>query len=142
MLRGTVRSARRRTLATYGALLLSGLWHGASWNFVLWGAFHASLLWVYREVTPRIPRSLSLRTTSGKLRRKGSSRASIANAILRIGGLAFSQRSKKCDFMFYVSESIENQSLEGSGGHLLGSNFLRFFKVDSKTCFLLIFGSI
>ena len=24
--------------------LLSGLWHGASWNFVLWGAFHAACL--------------------------------------------------------------------------------------------------
>ena len=24
--------------------LLSGLWHGASWNFVVWGAFHGSFL--------------------------------------------------------------------------------------------------
>jgi alginate O-acetyltransferase complex protein AlgI len=24
--------------------LISGLWHGASWNFVLWGAFHGSFL--------------------------------------------------------------------------------------------------
>jgi len=24
--------------------LLSGLWHGASWNFVLWGAYHGSFL--------------------------------------------------------------------------------------------------
>ena len=57
-LRGADRSRRRRTLATYGALLLSGLWHGASWNFVLWGAFHASLLWLYRNAQPRIPRVL------------------------------------------------------------------------------------
>lgn len=27
---------------------LSGLWHGASWNFVLWGFFHALILIVYR----------------------------------------------------------------------------------------------
>jgi hypothetical protein len=26
---------------------LSGLWHGASWNFVLWGAYHASLFFLY-----------------------------------------------------------------------------------------------
>lgn len=25
-------------------MLLGGLWHGAAWNFVLWGAFHGSLL--------------------------------------------------------------------------------------------------
>jgi len=24
--------------------LLSGLWHGASWNFVIWGAFHGAFL--------------------------------------------------------------------------------------------------
>lgn len=29
-------------------LLLGGLWHGASWNFVLWGAFHGMLLVTYR----------------------------------------------------------------------------------------------
>lgn len=27
---------------------LSGLWHGASWNFVVWGIFHGCLLIVYR----------------------------------------------------------------------------------------------
>lgn len=29
-------------------MLLGGLWHGASWNFVLWGAFHGVLLALYR----------------------------------------------------------------------------------------------
>lgn len=28
--------------------LLSGLWHGSSWNFVLWGAFHGSFLVIER----------------------------------------------------------------------------------------------
>lgn len=28
--------------------LLSGLWHGASWNFVLWGGYHGLLLWGQR----------------------------------------------------------------------------------------------
>jgi len=32
-------------LATF---LLSGLWHGASWNFVLWGLYHGTLLVVTR----------------------------------------------------------------------------------------------
>ena len=32
----------------YLSMLLAGLWHGAAWNFVLWGAFHASLLTAYR----------------------------------------------------------------------------------------------
>ncbi len=29
-------------------MLLGGLWHGASWNFVLWGAYHGVLLIVFR----------------------------------------------------------------------------------------------
>lgn len=29
---------------------LSGLWHGAAWNFVLWGVFHAVILFAYHRV--------------------------------------------------------------------------------------------
>lgn len=44
--------------ATYGAMLTSGFWHGASWTFVLWGAYHATLITGYRLVTPKIPKVL------------------------------------------------------------------------------------
>ncbi len=38
---GGNRKGKRRTyLNLWICFLLSGLWHGASWNFVLWGAFH------------------------------------------------------------------------------------------------------
>lgn len=30
------------------AMLLAGLWHGAAWTFVLWGAYHGLLLCLYR----------------------------------------------------------------------------------------------
>ena len=29
-------------------MLLGGLWHGAAWNFVIWGAFHGLILSIYR----------------------------------------------------------------------------------------------
>lgn len=29
-------------------MLLGGLWHGAAWNFVLWGAYHGIILSIYR----------------------------------------------------------------------------------------------
>ena len=29
-------------------MLLGGLWHGAAWHFVLWGAYHGTLLILYR----------------------------------------------------------------------------------------------
>jgi D-alanyl-lipoteichoic acid acyltransferase DltB (MBOAT superfamily) len=44
--------------ATFGAMLLSGLWHGASWTFVLWGAYHATLITAYRAVTRHIPQHI------------------------------------------------------------------------------------
>jgi len=42
---------RQGTIATYRNLiltmLLGGLWHGASWNFVFWGSYHGILLICY-----------------------------------------------------------------------------------------------
>ena len=29
-------------------MLLGGLWHGAAWNFVIWGAYHGALLVLYK----------------------------------------------------------------------------------------------
>jgi D-alanyl-lipoteichoic acid acyltransferase DltB (MBOAT superfamily) len=31
-------------------MLMAGLWHGARWNFVLWGAYYAALLTLYHAV--------------------------------------------------------------------------------------------
>jgi alginate O-acetyltransferase complex protein AlgI len=48
---------RHGTLRTYANLmltmLLGGLWHGASWTFVVWGLYHGLLLAVHRAV--RLP---------------------------------------------------------------------------------------
>ena len=40
-------------------MLLGGLWHGAAWNFVAWGAYHGALLCGYRLLSGRAPRFLS-----------------------------------------------------------------------------------
>ena len=36
-------------------MLLGGLWHGASWNFVLWGGYHGGLLAVHRMTVAERP---------------------------------------------------------------------------------------
>lgn len=42
---GGNRVSRARLYFNLGTVfLISGLWHGASWNFVLWGAFHGAFL--------------------------------------------------------------------------------------------------
>jgi len=54
---------RGGSLFTYRNLMLTmmlgGLWHGARWNFVLWGVYHGLLLVVFRLVAqmpgPRLP---------------------------------------------------------------------------------------
>lgn len=45
--RGGTRSTGRNLLLT---MLLGGLWHGAAWNFILWGALHGGGLVVERMV--------------------------------------------------------------------------------------------
>jgi D-alanyl-lipoteichoic acid acyltransferase DltB (MBOAT superfamily) len=42
-------------------MLLGGLWHGASWNFVLWGGLHGGALAAERKLGPDAPRSLAMR---------------------------------------------------------------------------------
>lgn len=43
--RGSGRATYRNLFLT---MLLGGLWHGAAWNYVLWGAYHGSILVLYR----------------------------------------------------------------------------------------------
>ena len=38
---------KRRYLNLFITMLLGGLWHGANWTFVLWGAYHGTLLIIY-----------------------------------------------------------------------------------------------
>jgi len=50
--------SRHGTWTTYRNLLvtmlLGGLWHGAGWNFVLWGLYHGALLSVHRALAPAL----------------------------------------------------------------------------------------
>ncbi len=63
---------RRGTARTYvnlaAVMLLGGLWHGAAWNFVIWGGFHGVLLAAERtrggeQATAGLPRVVRVMTT-------------------------------------------------------------------------------
>ena len=41
---GSRCSAARRTLNILAVWILTGLWHGSAWNFVLWGLYHFAIL--------------------------------------------------------------------------------------------------
>ena len=44
---GNRKGPRRQILNLFLTMLLGGLWHGAAWTFVAWGAIHGALLSVY-----------------------------------------------------------------------------------------------
>jgi D-alanyl-lipoteichoic acid acyltransferase DltB (MBOAT superfamily) len=46
----------KMTRATYISMTLSAIWHGASWTFVIWGLFWATLMTGYRIVQRPIPK--------------------------------------------------------------------------------------
>ena len=58
---GSRKGAMRAHVAMWGTMLLSGLWHGAAWTFVLWGAYHAVVLSFERltDLPRRLPRPLA-----------------------------------------------------------------------------------
>jgi len=49
---GVVKTYRNLMLT----MLLGGLWHGAAWNFVIWGAFHGSILMIWHRIQSQIGR--------------------------------------------------------------------------------------
>jgi alginate O-acetyltransferase complex protein AlgI len=67
---GGNRGSPRRTYANLAiVMLLGGLWHGAQWTFVIWGAAHGTLLalerWYgKRPIFWRLPRPLPLLLTN------------------------------------------------------------------------------
>lgn len=62
--RGGALQTNRNLMLT---MLLGGLWHGANWTFILWGALHGLLLCGYRAVVPTVPESQM--TWAGRLGR-------------------------------------------------------------------------
>jgi D-alanyl-lipoteichoic acid acyltransferase DltB (MBOAT superfamily) len=50
--RTTAGRVARNLVITF---LLSGLWHGASWNFILWGTFHGGLVAAWPHLAKGVP---------------------------------------------------------------------------------------
>ncbi len=57
---GNRKGKPRQYLNLWLVMLLGGLWHGASWNFVLWGALHGSALAVHKFYADYIRPKISL----------------------------------------------------------------------------------
>ena len=62
---GGNRCSKRRQLINLAVVwLLTGLWHGSAWNFVLWGVYHGIFVilekFVLKDFLPKIPKTLRI----------------------------------------------------------------------------------
>ena len=62
---GGNRCAKHRQLINLAVVwLLTGLWHGSAWNFVLWGVYHGIFVilekFVLKDFLPKIPKALRI----------------------------------------------------------------------------------
>jgi D-alanyl-lipoteichoic acid acyltransferase DltB (MBOAT superfamily) len=65
---GGNRRGRRRTYRNLMiTMLLGGLWHGAAWTFVFWGAFHGAWLCLHRALRPALQRARPTRPAASAL---------------------------------------------------------------------------
>jgi alginate O-acetyltransferase complex protein AlgI len=64
---GSRASESRVSLNLLLTMLLGGLWHGASWMFVIWGALHGMYLLAERALRQTIGPSIEIRSSLAKL---------------------------------------------------------------------------
>ena len=62
---GGNRCSKHRQLINLAVVwLLTGLWHGSAWNFVLWGVYHGIFVilekFVLKDFLPKIPKALRI----------------------------------------------------------------------------------
>lgn len=83
--RGTELRVARNIMLTF---VLSGLWHGAGWNFIIWGAWWGVLLVLWRQLDRKLPGF-----TQGKGIVRTALRWSITMVLVNIGWLMFREQS-------------------------------------------------
>lgn len=63
---GNRKGPGRTQFNLFMTMVLGGLWHGASWNFVLWGMMHGSYLILERHLQPIMARHAFLKGRTGR----------------------------------------------------------------------------
>lgn len=88
---GNRRGAARTYLNNFLTMLIGGLWHGASWMYVIWGAYHGLLLAVHKAIKPywKLPQQL-----------KGRPEVELANMLLTFALVV-------AGFVFFRAPSLE-----------------------------------
>jgi len=53
---GNKKSKSRTSVNLLSVMIIGGLWHGASWNFLIWGALHGVYLLIYKLIVEKFPK--------------------------------------------------------------------------------------
>jgi len=113
--RGTHFQVTRNLFLTF---LLSGFWHGASWNFVLWGAYHGLLLIAYRGLGTVAPRLFEARWLK-------PARVLVLFALVNVGWLMFRETNTSALLRdLFMSPFGEPHAKRSAAGHLLSLTVL------------------
>ena len=129
---GGNRKGRRRTYIHLSVVMvLGGLWHGANWTFVLWGAFHGALLAFERALGKKslyagLPRPVRVATTFVLVL--------FSWVLFRSGSLAEALR--------YFAAMLGAGGASG-GSLLLGADlYTRGHLIEVALCAILVFGPV
>ena len=94
-------------------MLLGGLWHGASWNFVIWGGLHGVYLSIHKLMlgSKKIPEPFKYNGVSGFL--KFSLNLFLTNILVLFTWIFFRSHTLS-DSIFFIKRIINWQSSEFS----------------------------
>lgn len=110
---GGSRGGRRMTLRNIMAVfLLSGVWHGASWTFIIWGAIHGAVLCAER---------LAQAATERSRRRKRLLAMPGAGLVLGVAGFLWTNAIVLAAWVFFRAGSLDQALSILSGMRHLGS---------------------
>lgn len=113
---GGSRQGYLRTLSNMMVTMaLCGLWHGASWHFVAWGAYHGALLIGYDLVRGRHVK-IKDKAVSWSLVSIGS--MVLTFHLICIGWIVFRVESIE-HFMILISGTVSNSFFQGVNGNLV-----------------------
>ncbi len=104
---GGNRKGRGRTyLNLFLTMLLGGLWHGAAWNYVLWGVFHGVLLIGHRMVLEAQEAKTSLSNLVAR---------NAAKSLLTFNAVVFGFAIFRCSRKTFVDGVLRDDSIRQIG---------------------------
>lgn len=97
---GNKKSKPRTYLNLMTVMFLGGLWHGASWNFIIWGILHGAYLSIHKFLSDRFPSLASHRFFKTRIGMITS--ILITQYLVFLTWIAF--RVENIDTMFYAMQ--------------------------------------